>query len=135
MILGEICNFAGKKRDSLDGASMLKNAAAYAFVEALVVVRFFLFFILASPGSPTIFQTDADGCPIRCSLRNSVFNIPQGETHILRLAGMCSLYRAIFVILNLFVRSHSLLTDWFSYYCSEWSSASAYVSITYLPYT
>ena len=75
---------------------------AYAFVEALVVVCPF------DPIQCDFTCTaliDSDGRAVRCNLRNFVFNIPQGETHVLRLVGMCSLYCGF-----CFTRSLSVLT-------------------------
>lgn len=75
MILGEICNFAGKKIDSLDGASMLKNAAAYAFVEALVVVRFFFFSFYPVQVDPQFFKQTPMGAlsVVVCAILSSIF--------------------------------------------------------------
>ena len=42
MILGEICNFAGKPYLVQATSSYTESRAAYAFVEAIVVVRLFM---------------------------------------------------------------------------------------------
>ena len=101
---------------------------AYAFVEALVVVRSF---DPIQSEFTCIALIDSNGRAVRCNLRNSVFNIPQGETHILRLAGMCSLYCGFCFTPSLSVLS--LSSDWFSYYCPKRFSVSAFASNRYLP--
>jgi hypothetical protein len=75
MICGELCNFVGQSCRLLPLVDVLTVLIAYAFTEAIVVVRSFLSAQSRVFAEDTL--SDAHGCTLRRDLRHSILHFPQ----------------------------------------------------------
>jgi len=72
------------------GLFMLIFQGAYAFVEAIVVVRSSV--LRYATYMLTTTSADPTRCPLGCNMRHPVQFFPQRETHNLGLARLCGVY-------------------------------------------
>ena len=94
MILGELCNFAGTHSSNSPiafGLILPPFIAAYAFVEAIVVVRT-THSMPCQPHSSQFHPSDTTRRTISRHLRHPLFLLPQREAKLFRLARLYTMY-------------------------------------------